>query len=113
MQANSTDVRAISIDVTCPDEATAREIADALIGRRLAACCRIGAPVESRYWWNGAIERAAEVPLVVKTQADFFDAVAEAVRALHPYETPAILGTPVLADAATLRWIADACIASS
>ncbi len=105
-------MQAISIDVTCPDEATAREISDALIGRRLAACCRIGPPVESRYWWKGAIERADEVPLAIKTRADLFDAVAEAIRQLHPYETPAILATPLRADEATLRWIADACIAS-
>ncbi|KTR04493.1 cation tolerance protein CutA [Aureimonas ureilytica] len=104
---------AISIDVTCPDEATAREIADALLGRRLVACSQIGAPIESRYWWNGTIERAAEVPLVLKTRADLFESVAAAIRDLHPYETPAILGTPMLADEATLRWIADACIASS
>lgn len=104
---------AISIDVTCPDEATAREIADTLLGRNLVACCQICAPIESRYWWNGAIERAAEVPLVLKTRADLFESVAAAIRDLHPYETPAILGTPVRADEATLRWIADACIASS
>lgn len=106
-------MQAISIDVTCPDEATAREIADALLGRRLVACCQICAPIESRYWWIGAIERAAEVPLVLKTRADLFESVAAAIRDLHLYETPAILGTPVRADEATLRWIADACIASS
>ena len=106
-------MQAISIDVTCPDEATACEIADALLGRNLVACCQIGAEIESRYWWNGAIERAAEVPLVLKTRADWFERVAEAIRDLHPYETPVILGTPVRADEATLRWIADACIASS
>ena len=105
-------MQAIAIDVTCPDEATAHEIADALLGRRLAACCQIGAPIESRYWWNGAIERAAEVPLLVKTRADLFESVADAIRDLHPYETPAIMGTPLRADEATLRWIADACIAS-
>jgi periplasmic divalent cation tolerance protein len=105
-------MQVISIDVTCPDPATAHEIADALLGQNLAACCRIGAPIESRYHWNGAIERAVEVPLAIKTRAELFDRVADMVRQLHPYEMPAILGTPLRADAATLRWIADACIAS-
>ena len=30
------------------------------------------------------------MPLLVKTRPALFDAVAEAARALHPYETPAI-----------------------
>ncbi len=106
-------MQAIAIEVTCPDAATAREIADALLGRRLAACCTVGAPVESRYRWNGALERACEVPLTVKTRSELFEDVADAIGTLHPYETPAILGVPLRADAATLRWIADACIASS
>ncbi|WP_182086651.1 divalent-cation tolerance protein CutA [Aureimonas sp. ME7] len=103
----------LDVWVSCPDGATAREIADALLGKRLAACCQIGAPIESRYRWNGAIERAGEVPLLVKTWPELFGAVAETIRLLHPYETPAITGTQVLCDAATLRWIEEACIASA
>ena len=103
----------MDIVVTCPDEATAREIGDALLGRRLAACCQTGAPVHSRYRWQGAVETASEVPLLIKTRADLFDTVTESIRRLHPYETPAITGMAVVADAATLRWIADACIASA
>ena len=106
-------LQAMDIVVTCPDEATAREIGDALLGRRLAACCQTAAPVHSRYRWEGALEAASEVPLLVKTRADLFDSVAETIRMLHPYETPAITGMAVATDAATLRWIADACIASA
>ncbi|WP_279482769.1 divalent-cation tolerance protein CutA [Aureimonas sp. SK2] len=106
-------VGALDVSVACPDAGTAREIADSLLGRRLVACAQISMPIESRYRWKGALESAPEVVLILKAGADRFDAVAEAIRALHPYETPAITGTPVLADAATLRWIADACIASA
>lgn len=104
---------ALDVTVACPDEATAREIADSLLGRRLVACAQLSAPVESRYRWNGALESAREVVLVLKTRADLFEPVAGAIRALHPYEVPAITGQAVMADAPTLRWIADACIASS
>ena len=97
----------LDITVTCPDHATAREIADALLGARLAACCQFGTPIESRYRWKGAIETAGEIALLIKTRRDLFDAVAERVRTLHPYETPAITAQEARADEATARWIAE------
>jgi periplasmic divalent cation tolerance protein len=80
----------LDIWINCPDHPTARAIAEALIARRLAACANLYPGIESTYRWQGRIEHAAEVPLLVKTRPELFDAIAEAVRALHPYETPAI-----------------------
>ncbi|WP_102959546.1 divalent-cation tolerance protein CutA [Mangrovicella endophytica] len=104
---------ALDITVTCPDAASARLIARALIERRLAACCQIGAPVDSVFRWQGTVEEAREVPLTIKTREALFDHVAAAIRELHPYETPAITGHPAVADAPTLSWIEEACIAST
>jgi periplasmic divalent cation tolerance protein len=69
-------------------------MAEALVARRLAAAANIHAPVASLYHWRGRIERRAEVPLVLKSRAELVPAIAEAARALHPYETPAILSRP-------------------
>lgn len=80
----------IDIHVNCPDPASARTIAEAVVTARLAACANIHAPIESAYWWRGKIERTGEVPLVLKTRAALFEQVAAAVRALHPYEVPGI-----------------------
>ncbi len=102
---------ALDVCVACPDAATAREIADFLLARRLVACAQLSAPVESRFRWQGSLETAREVVLLVKTRSPLFGEVASAIRALHPYETPAITGQEVLGDEATLRWIAEACIA--
>jgi periplasmic divalent cation tolerance protein len=87
----------VTVEITCPDAASARAIAEALVAGRLAACASIGAPIESRYHWKGDIEQAAEVPLTLKTTAARFPALAAAARALHPYETPSILAHPVAA----------------
>jgi periplasmic divalent cation tolerance protein len=83
-------MKLLDVWINCPDADHARRIADRLVGARLAACANIHAPIESVYRWQGRIERAHEVPLLVKTRADLFDAVAEAARAMHPDETPAI-----------------------
>lgn len=85
----------IEIWTNCPDRATAREIADKLIAGRLIACANIFPEIESVYRWKGVIANEPEVPLVVKTRADLFDAVAGFVRTRHPYETPSVIGVPV------------------
>jgi len=87
----------VSVEINCPDAATARALAEALVARRLAACANVGAPIESLYHWRGRVEQAAEVPLTLKTAARLFPALAEAARALHPYETPSIVAHPVAA----------------
>jgi periplasmic divalent cation tolerance protein len=85
----------ISVEITCPDAASARAIAEAAVGERLAACAHLHLPIESVYHWKGRIERAQEVLLVLKTRAGLFPQLAARVRALHAYELPAILATPV------------------
>jgi periplasmic divalent cation tolerance protein len=64
-------------------------------------------PVSSTYRWNGAVERATEIALIAKSRRDLFDRLAARVRALHSYETPAIVAWPIIAgDSAYLDWIA-------
>ena len=97
----------IDVWVNCPDEASARSIAEACVGARLAACANIMAPIASVYRWKGAIEREPEVPLVLKTRMALFDAVCEKVRALHPYEVPSIVATELnRVEPAYAAWLA-------
>lgn len=66
----------------------ARNIAAALVGRRLAACVNIIPGVESTYWWKGKIETAPEWTLFIKTIQGNFEAVRDAIRELHSYDLP-------------------------
>lgn len=90
-------MRALLVFCTCPDLATAECLAQALVAQRLAACVAIGAAQHSVYRWNGAVERAGEVPLTIKTAADRFEAVRDAILAGHPYELPEILAVEAAA----------------
>ena len=93
---------------TCPDEASAARIADALVEARLAACVSQLGGLRSVYRWQGEIERADEVLLVIKTTPDKLDALTEQVRALHPYELPELLAFEVAGGlAAYLDWVAE------
>ena len=89
-----------------PDLESARAIADSLVRTRAAACVNLGAPCESVYRWQGAVERGAEVPLIIKTVSGRYAEVESTIRALHPYQVPEIIAVPVAAGArAYLDWV--------
>lgn len=78
-----------------PDAASARQLAGALVGARLAACVNILAPCRSVYRWQGKIEDAEEVPLLIKTTRERYAALEAAIRQNHPYELPEIVAVPL------------------
>jgi periplasmic divalent cation tolerance protein len=100
------DMNAFCIVKTTTDsEAKANEIAAALVSQKLAACVQI-AQVTSHYVWNGAQARESEFLLSAKARLADFDALAAAIRALHDYELPEIIATPIIAgDPAYLDWV--------
>lgn len=92
----------------CPDIPTAQRIARALVEQRLAACVNQLAPVSSTYRWQGAIEQATEVPLMIKCTRERYPLLEQALRELHPYTVPEIVALPVVAGYAPyLRWVDD------
>ena len=92
----------------CPDAEVADRIARTLVEQKLAACVKRMPAVDSVYRWQGAVERAVEVPLLIKSTRERLPEVQEAIRALHPYEVPEILAIPVVAGLpAYLRWVVD------
>ena len=78
-----------------PDRASAQALAAALVDERLAACVNILPPCHSIYRWQGAVETADEVPLLIKTSEARYAALEAAIRAQHPYRTPEIIALPV------------------
>jgi periplasmic divalent cation tolerance protein len=73
---------------TAGSEQEAHKIAHTLVKRRLAACVNILPQVQSIYRWKGEIESAQEWLLLIKTRADKFPAVRDAIGELHSYEVP-------------------------
>lgn len=93
---------------TCPDEATADAIALALVEEGLAACVSRWPGVRSTYRWQGRIEHASEVQMMIKTRPDLAGAVLERIAQLHPYELPEALVVEVHDGLDPyLHWIAE------
>ncbi|HZD02553.1 MAG TPA: divalent-cation tolerance protein CutA [Actinomycetes bacterium] len=85
----------VQVATTTATEEEARQIARGAVERRLAACAQVVGPITSTYWWQGAIETAAEWLCLLKTTAPLFEALAAYVRAEHSYDTPEITATPI------------------
>ena len=81
--------------VTCESREDAEEIAEKVVGERLAACVNVLPGVRSCYVWEGKLTWSEEVLLLLKTTRAGFDALKERVRELHRYEVPEIVGLRV------------------
>jgi periplasmic divalent cation tolerance protein len=91
---------------TAGSDEQAETIARALVERRLAACVNIVGSTCSVYRWKGEVVRDAEILLLIKTTADAFERVRDAIRALHSYEVPEIIALPIReGDPPYLDWI--------
>jgi periplasmic divalent cation tolerance protein len=96
---------------SCPDDETAKTLAEGLIGHGLAACVNILPGMTSVYRWEGRLERTRESLLLMKTRVDCFDALQAYLVAKHPYDVPEIVAVPIVAGfAAYLSWV-DASVA--
>src|SRR5471032_1208161 len=88
-------MNALIVITNAPDRVAAQKIAHALVEQKLAACVNILAECTSIYRWQGKIETAAEVPLLIKTRPDIYAEVEAAIKSLHPYELPEIVAVSV------------------
>jgi periplasmic divalent cation tolerance protein len=99
---------------TVAAEEDAVRLARGLLDRRVAACVNIVPGVRSLYRWKGAIEDDREHLLVIKTSADRYPALSEAIEEIHPYEVPELLALPIEAGGKRyLSWLASSVSADS
>lgn len=80
--------RAKIVVTTCGSVEEAQKIARELVERRVAACVNIVSPIQSVYRWQGKVESASEWLLLIKTTAEKFAAVRDAIGELHSYDLP-------------------------
>jgi periplasmic divalent cation tolerance protein len=95
----------IIIYIVCKDKEEAVKISRQLLEARLAACTNMFS-IESSYWWEGKIEDAQEVVLLVKTLKRNFEKIKHEVKKLHSYKIPCIFSLKAhRTDKAYFHWL--------
>ncbi len=103
--------RYIVVTTSVDNEEAAQHITQALLEPRLVACVQASG-IQSTFWWKGGLEHTEEIRLQAKAPIANSGAIIDAIRAIHPYETPEIIITPILdGNPAYLKWIDDETLA--
>jgi periplasmic divalent cation tolerance protein len=104
MEDNPNDT--LLVFTNAPDRTIAMRIAQTLVDERLAACVNVLGECTSVYRWEGSVETAQELPMIIKTRSARYAEVETAIRRLHPYELPEILAVPVVQGLSEyLEWV--------
>lgn len=91
---------------THPDAEAAKVLARQLVAEKLVACMNVLPQGLSIYRWQGEIEESAEVLLLMKTRAAYFDELCARIHDLHPYEVPEVIAVPITQlDDAYAQWL--------
>lgn len=86
----------IVIFITCNDAEEAQNIAELLLGQRLAACVNIVPDINSSFWWEGKLEMARESLLIVKTTTKKLAEITHSVKTVHTNTVPEIIALPII-----------------
>lgn len=80
---------------SCPDRELAERIAHSLVEHHLAACVSLLPGLRSVYRWQGQVQSADEVLLLIKSRVGCLEELKVHVLMLHPYELPEIIAVDV------------------
>lgn len=96
----------IFVYVTAGDLDEARRIGRAAVEEQLAACANILPGVTSIFRWQGELDEAEEVVLILKTTEEKLEQLINRVKALHSYDCPCIEALPVVeGNRDFLEWV--------
>ena len=98
----------VQIFVSCASVTEAEALVKGLLEQRWVACGQILNPMQSFYRWQGHVEHAQEVLLILKSQSAYFDNVKQYIIEHHSYDVPEIIAVPVSdGNEAYLQWLHD------
>ena len=94
----------LQVFVTCQSKKEAETIALSILTKRLAACTNVISNIDSKFWWNGKIDKAGEVMVVLKTRLGNFKKIEKETKRLHSYEVPEIIAIPIVTGSKEYLW---------
>ncbi|NXL99821.1 CUTA protein, partial [Tyrannus savana] len=94
--------------INCLNEQIAKDIARAIMDKKLAAQVNILPKSSALYFWKGELEESTEILLIVKTRTSKIGELSNYVRSIHPFEIPEIISLPIdQGNPLYLKWIEE------
>jgi periplasmic divalent cation tolerance protein len=87
--------RVVAVFVTTANRREAVKIGKAVVKVKLAACVNIFPEVFSVFRWDGKIENAREVLMIMKTTRDQYHALEREIKSHHSYRVPEIIAVSI------------------
>lgn len=98
----------VVVTSTTDSEEAARSLAAGAVEARLAGCAQVVGPVTSVFRWEGEVQTEREWRVEFKTSADRVGPLVEHLKAVHNYDLPEIIATPITGGSAEyLSWLVD------
>lgn len=99
-------MRVVEVTVTGPEE-WIRSYAKLVLDDQLVACSQVS-PIDSRYWWQGAIEEAKEVRVVFHTRDIHVAELIRRTESEHPYDVSCVFSSALETVSETYaEWISS------
>lgn len=94
-----------------PNEDSATDVCRSLVEEHLAACATLLPGPRSWFHWQGSLQEACEVLVLLKTTPECYPALEAELARMHPYDTPEILAIPCAAAlTAYASWVQASCV---
>ena len=87
--------KVLIVFITTSNRREAVRIAEAAVGKHVAACANVVPSITSIFRWKGRVQRSRETLLMLKTSARRYPALEQLVHSMHSYEVPEIIAVPV------------------
>lgn len=96
--------------VSAPDVETARALIQSALKHRFVACANLLPQIESHYWWQGSIEKAAECLILFKSSQTQLANLRALILKNHPYEVPEFISLLIHSgNQSYINWILNEC----
>lgn len=82
----------IILTTTFSTKEDAKQMAASLIEKKIIGCAQVSGPIDSMYHWQGVVESEQEFKLSVKTLPSHAEKTMDAIKEMHPYDVPEIIG---------------------
>jgi periplasmic divalent cation tolerance protein len=97
----------VELVLSCGSWQEAQKITDSLLEKKLVACVEFF-ETKSKYWWQGELESANEIKMIMHSAEHLCSAVEDEVKKLHSYDTFVLQAIPVsYVSQDALHWLQE------